>query len=75
MDELRQPGGTARALAQFILSGFIAHAMAGKPGLVPGCIGGWLATHLGTTVVDGATKDVSAGFLGALVTGLITVVR
>src|SRR4051812_45759729 len=29
MDELRQPGGTARALAQFILSGFIAVALLG----------------------------------------------
>src|SRR4029079_10959362 len=64
-------GVAAFTLMPVILSGFIAHAMAGKPGLVPGCIGGWLATHLGTTIVDGGNKDVSAGFLGALVTGLL----
>src|SRR3954466_343965 len=29
VDELRQPGGTARALAQFVLSGFIAVALLG----------------------------------------------
>ncbi len=64
-------GVAAFTLMPAILSGFIAYAMAGKPGLVPGCIGGWLATHLGTTLVDGVPKDVSAGFLGALVTGLL----
>src|SRR3954447_18028468 len=64
-------GVAAFTLMPVILSGFIAYAMAGKPGLVPGCIGGWLATHLGTTLVDGVSKDVSAGFLGALVTGFL----
>jgi len=64
-------GVAAFTLMPVILSGFIAYAMAGKPGLVPGCIGGWLATHLGTTLVAGVPKDVSAGFLGALVTGLL----
>jgi PTS system fructose-specific IIC component len=64
-------GVAAFTLMPVILSGFIAYAMAGKPGLVPGCIGGWLATHLGTTLVDGVQKDVSAGFLGALITGLL----
>src|SRR6185503_6493468 len=29
MDELRQPGGTARALAQFVISGFVAVALLG----------------------------------------------
>src|SRR3954465_8047182 len=29
LDELRQPGGTARALAQFIVSGFVAVALLG----------------------------------------------
>jgi len=48
-----------------ILAGYIAHAMAGKPGLVPGFVGGFLAGHL-----DGTDK-VSAGFLGALVAGLL----
>ena len=42
-----------------VLAGFIAYAMAGKPGLAPGLIGGYLA---GTT---------NAGFLGALLVGLL----
>lgn len=54
-----QIGGIAFKLALPILAGFIAYAMAGKPGLVPGFIGGYLA------------GDVGAGFLGALVIGLI----
>jgi fructose-specific phosphotransferase system IIC component len=41
------------------LAGFIAYAMANKPGLAPGMVGGYLA---GT---------ISAGFLGALVAGLL----
>jgi PTS system fructose-specific IIC component len=41
------------------LSGYIAYALAGRPGITPGFVGG---------VVAGA---VGAGFLGALVTGLL----
>lgn len=64
-------GGTAFMLMPAVLSGFIAYAMASKPGLVPGFVGGWLATHLGTTMIDGQPKEVSAGFLGAIITGLL----
>ena len=64
-------GVAAFTIMPVILSGFIAYSMAGKPGLAPGCIGGWLATHLGTTIVDCVNKDVSAGFLGAIITGLL----
>jgi PTS system fructose-specific IIC component len=64
-------GVAAFTLMPAVLSGFIAYAMANKPGLVPGFVGGWLATHLGTTLVDGVQKDVSAGFLGAIITGLL----
>ena len=42
-----------------VLGGYIAYAMASKPGLVPGMIGGYLA------------GQVNAGFLGALVAGLL----
>lgn len=42
-----------------VLAGYIAYAMAGKPGLVPGFVGGYLA------------GEVQAGFLGALLIGLI----
>ena len=42
-----------------VLAGYIAYAMAGRPGLVPGFVGGYLA------------GEVGAGFLGALLIGLI----
>lgn len=51
-----------------VLAGYISHAIAGKPGLVAGMIGGWCAGHLGK-LADGT--DVSAGFLGALLAGLV----
>lgn len=41
------------------LSGYTAYALAGRPGIAPGFIGGLIATSLG------------AGFLGGLVTGLL----
>ncbi|MEI2766305.1 MAG: fructose-specific PTS transporter subunit EIIC [Dermatophilaceae bacterium] len=42
-----------------ILSGYIAWAIADRPGLVPGIVGGFIANAMG------------AGFLGGLVTGLL----
>jgi fructose-specific phosphotransferase system IIC component len=42
-----------------VLAGYIAYAIAGKPGLVPGFIGGYLS------------GEIKAGFLGALLIGLI----
>jgi fructose-specific phosphotransferase system IIC component len=60
-------GITAFKLFPAVLAGFIAFGMAGKPGLVPGFIGGLIA---GTSqTIDG--KTVSAGFLGALLIGLV----
>jgi fructose PTS system EIIBC or EIIC component len=52
-------GDAAFKMALPVLAGFIAYGMAGKPGLVPGLLGGYLA---GTT---------NAGFLGAMVIGLV----
>jgi fructose PTS system EIIBC or EIIC component len=52
-------GDAAFKMALPVLAGFIAYGMAGKPGLVPGLLGGYLA---GTT---------NAGFLGALLVGLL----
>jgi fructose-specific phosphotransferase system IIC component len=52
-------GDAAFKMALPVLGGFIAYAMAGKPGLAPGMLGGYLA---GTT---------NAGFLGALLVGLL----
>jgi PTS system fructose-specific IIC component len=52
-------GGTSFQLLLPVLAGYIAYAIAGKPGLVPGFVGGQLA------------GQVKAGFLGALLIGLI----
>ncbi len=68
-------GVTSFTLMLPVLAGYISYSIAGKPGLVAGMIGGWLSGHLGTytLLVNGekVTRDVSAGFLGALVGGLI----
>jgi fructose PTS system EIIBC or EIIC component len=50
-----------------VLAGYIAYAIAGKPALVAGFVGGYLAGH----IPGPGGKDVSAGFLGALLIGLI----
>ena len=52
-------GGAAFGFLVPILSGFIAFAIADRPGLVPGIVGGSVAATMG------------AGFLGGLVTGLL----
>lgn len=52
-------GGAAFAFLVPILSGFIAYAIADRPGLVPGIVGGSIATTMG------------AGFLGGLATGFL----
>lgn len=64
-------GVTSFTLMLPILAAYIAYSVAGKPGLVAGAIGGLLCDHL--TVPDGAggTREVKAGFLGAIAAGLI----
>ena len=52
-------GGTAFGFLGPVLSGYIAYAIADRPGLVPGFVGGFIAW------------DLKAGFLGALLTGFI----
>ena len=55
-----------------VLAGYIAYSIAGKPGLVAGMIGGYLSGHLRVPWADPTkVSEVSAGFLGALVAGLI----
>ncbi len=76
-----QIGVTAFKLALPILAGFIAHAMAGKPGLVPGLIGGFLASGFPASLLFDARglaqrglqpdSQIVAGFLGAIIIGLI----
>jgi PTS system fructose-specific IIC component/fructose-specific PTS system IIC-like component len=52
-------GSAAFALALPVLAGYIAYGMSGKPGLVPGMLGGFLASN------------INAGFLGAIIAGLL----
>lgn len=56
---LHQLGTAAFALMVPVLAGYIAYAVAGRPGLAPGFIGGWVGAQIG------------AGFLGALLAGLL----
>jgi len=60
-------GAKAFELFPAVLAGFIAYGMAGRPGLVPGFVGGFIA---GMPQVVGE-KSASAGFLGALLIGLV----
>lgn len=77
-------GGASFGLMLPILAAYIAYAIAGKPGLVAGAIGGFLSGRVaevakvvertsvdGTLVKMSETEPVSAGFLGALVAGLL----
>lgn len=52
-------GSTAFSMLGPILAGFIAYAMADRPGIAPGVVGGLLANEIG------------AGFLGAVAAGLL----
>jgi PTS system fructose-specific IIC component len=56
-----------------ILGAYIAYSIAGKPGLVAGAIGGFLCNDLNLLMFfpDSAKQPVSAGFLGAIVAGLL----
>ncbi|SFP06436.1 PTS fructose transporter subunit IIABC [Enterovibrio norvegicus] len=49
-----------------ILSGYIAYAIADRPGLAPGLIGGWIANNGSFYGADAGT-----GFIGAIVAGLL----
>ncbi len=60
-------GTKAFELFPAVLAGFIAYAMAGKPGLLPGFVGGFIAS-MPQVVGD---KNTSAGFIGALIIGLV----
>ncbi|MFJ4522780.1 fructose-specific PTS transporter subunit EIIC [Streptomyces sp. NPDC088810] len=59
-------GGIGFQLMIPVLSGYIAYAIADRPALVPGLIGGWIAN-------TGALYDseAGAGFIGAIVTGFL----
>src|SRR5215472_14220852 len=53
-------GAASFSLMFPVLAGYMSYSIAGKPGLVPGFLGGYLA------------GQVKAGFLGAILIGLIS---
>ncbi|WP_214366916.1 PTS fructose transporter subunit IIC [Pseudonocardia sp. H11422] len=59
-----QIGAAAFGFLVPILAGFIAFAMADRPALVPGIVGGYIATQV-------PSPDAPAGFLGGLAAGLL----
>jgi fructose-specific phosphotransferase system IIC component len=65
--QMKTIGEAAFTLFPAVLAGFIAYAIANRPGLVPGFVGGFIAGMKQT--IDG--KTASAGFLGAIVIGMI----
>ena len=66
-------GVAAFGLLLPVLAGYIAYAIAGRPGLVAGFVSGYLCAHIPMATAAGSTgpKEVSTGFLGALVAGLL----
>jgi fructose-specific phosphotransferase system IIC component len=65
-------GVAAFTLMPAVLAGYISFSIAGKPGLVGGFVGGWLATHIPNGQdIHGVDQFLTAGFLGAIVAGII----
>lgn len=67
MTYLNQLGKAGMALMIPIFSGYIAYSVAGKPGLTPGLILGYIANN---AIIIGR-NEVKSGFLGALLLGLL----
>ncbi|MEX5299733.1 fructose-specific PTS transporter subunit EIIC [Kocuria sp. CPCC 205292] len=63
---ISQVGVLAFTLMVPVLSGYIAYAIADRPGLAPGMIGGFIAN---TGALYGS--ESGAGFIGAIVTGFL----
>ena len=65
-------GGYAFGFMVWVLAGFIAHSIAGRPGLAVGMVGGFIATQSTFNIqyaIEGVDKGVNAGFLGGIVAG------
>lgn len=56
-------GGAAFGFLVPILSGFIAFAIADRPGLAPGIVGGFIALTIGTGFLGGIATGFIAGFV------------
>ena len=64
-------GKAAFAFMLPILSGYIAMSIADRPGLLPGIVGGYLATTGATLAVPTGDDKAVSGFLGALLAGFL----
>ncbi|MBK8468596.1 MAG: fructose-specific PTS transporter subunit EIIC [Candidatus Phosphoribacter sp.] len=62
-------GAAAFAFLVPILSGFIAYAIADRPGLVPGIVGGAVSSTMGAGFLGGLVTGLLAGFVAKWVTG------
>lgn len=67
-------GGYAFGFMVWVLAGFIAHSIAGRPGLAVGMVGGFIATQsnfniLATIMGGDYPYDSNAGFLGGIAAG------
>ncbi|MEH6378962.1 fructose-specific PTS transporter subunit EIIC [Streptomyces sp. KLMMK] len=59
-------GAIGFALMIPVLSGYIAYAVGDRPALVPGMVGGWIASH-----GELYGSEAGAGFIGAIATGFL----
>ncbi|WP_432628624.1 PTS fructose transporter subunit IIC [Aerococcus urinae] len=65
MKNLNELGNAGFAMMIPLLAGYIAHSLAGKPGLVPGMILGYVANN------PIGPNQVKTGFLGAMILGVM----
>lgn len=64
-------GKAAFAFMLPILAGYIAQSIADRPGLLPGIVGGYLATTGATLTSPTGNDSAVSGFLGALFAGFV----
>ena len=69
-------GGYAFGFMVWVLAGFIAYSIAGRPGLAVGMVGGFIATQTDFNIlatIQGASYalEANAGFLGGIVAGFL----
>ncbi len=62
-------GGAAFGFLVPILSGFIAYAIADRPGLVPGIVGGFVAAQMNTGFLGGIATGIIGGLLARWISG------
>ena len=56
-------GGAAFALMVPVMSAFISHSIADKPGFAPGIVGGFIANAIGAGFLGGILSGILAGYL------------